>query len=172
MCVIFWCCVFIYLKKSKKGVNSDLDVYAWEESLNDTARRLVAEETMKRNGRWTVTYEGGQMLKRYNESAPKVTTNPDEMMSIAFSAAARTGLAPAVAARGDAGVGVGGGRGGPLRSNTSKGSFVSQNEARDNYDQLPLGKMPWFSKCDDRPVTTRPHTPPPTFLVDSFLLIF
>ena len=97
------------------------------------------------------------MLKRYNESAPKVTTNPDEMMSIAFSAAARTGLAPAVAARGDAGVGVGGGRGGPLRSNTSKGSFVSQNEARDDYDQLPLGKMPWFSKCD-RPVTTRPHT--------------
>ena len=112
------------------------------------------------------------MLKRYNESAPKVTTNPDEMMSIAFSAAARTGLAPAVAARGDAGVGVGGGRGGPLRSNTSKGSFVSQNEARDDYDQLPLGKMPWFSKWDDRPVTTRPHTPPPTFLVDSFLLIF
>ena len=52
------------------GVNGDLHVYAWEESLGDSARRLVAEETMKRNGRWTVTYEGGQMLKRC------VTSNP------------------------------------------------------------------------------------------------
>ena len=68
---------FAYQALLDYGVNTDLHVYAWEESLGDSARRLVAEETMKRDGRWTVTYEGGQMLKRYNESAPKVTTNPD-----------------------------------------------------------------------------------------------
>ena len=44
----------------------------------------MVAETLRENGTWTTTYEGGLMLKRYNESAPKVSTTAEEMMSIQF----------------------------------------------------------------------------------------
>jgi protein tyrosine phosphatase len=133
---------FAYQALLDYGVNANLHVYAWEESLGDSARRHVSEETMKRNGQWTVTYEGGQMLKRYNDSAPKVTTDVTEMVSIAFSISSGPKVAsptPSSSSRG--GSSAPGISGGAARR-------IASNSAGDGYGAAGLDKMPWFVKCE------------------------
>lgn len=75
---------FAYQALLDYGSSSKRQLFAWEEGLSSSAHEWLQQESEKAQGQWSITYEGGRMLKRFNDMSPKLQTEIDEMMSIAL----------------------------------------------------------------------------------------